>query len=166
MKIKGGKKRKKHTVKIQVGCSSKKKSFRGGKGMAEFSPMTLPKVPNALIGPPWSPSAANSNHYAHNLYKTDIVTTMKNPGSQQNFDYRWGKMWGGKKSKGRKYGQSINKSRKYGKQMKGGAINSFVPSDLLNAGRYLGYNVQNTWNGYFGYPPAVNPLPWVQSNLQ
>ena len=159
MKTKGGKKRR----KIQVGCANKYKKnkyFKGGRGMAEFSPMTLPKVPNALIGPPWLPSMpnlGNSNHYAHNLYKNDIVTTMKNPGSQQNFDYRWGKMWGGRKGNTRKR-----------KQFKGGAgaINNFVPSDILNVGRYIGYNAQNTYNGYFGYPPVVNPLPWVQPTIQ
>ena len=167
MKTKGGKKRR----KIQVGCANKSKKnkyFKGGRGMAEFSPMTLPKVPNALIGPPWLPSMpnlGNSNHYAHNLYKNDSVTTMKNPGSQQNFDYRRGKMWGGKK-------RSTKKLKRGGRRLKGGLkggggfIDKFIPSDVLNAGRYVQYNAQNTWNGYFGYPPAVNPLPWVQPNIQ
>ena len=148
--------------KIQVGCSKTKK-IRGGRGMAEFSPMTLPKVPNALIGPPWLPSApslANSNHFSQNMYNKDIVTTMQNPGSQLNYDSRWGKMWGGKSKK--------LKSRKLkGGKLKGGSIASkIIPSDILNAGRYLGYNAQNTWNGYFGYPSAVNPLPWVQPYIK
>ena len=162
MKTKRGRGNKgKYSRKIQVGCSS----LKGGRGMSEFSPMTLPKVPNALIGPPWSAAATNSNHYAQNLYKNDIVTTMTNPGSQQNFDYRRGKMWGGKK-------RSTKKLKRGGRRLKGGLkggggfIDKFIPSDVLNAGRYVQYNAQNTWNGYFGYPPAVNPLPWVQPNIQ
>jgi hypothetical protein len=158
----GRKGTRRNTRKIQVGCSKTKK-FRGGKGMAEFSPMTLPKVPNALIGPPWLPSApslANSNHFSQNMYNKDIVTTMQNPGSQLNYDSRWGKMWGGKSKK--------LKSRKLkGRKLKGGSIaGKIIPSDILNAGRYLGYNAQNTWNGYFGYPSAVNPLPWVQPYIK
>jgi hypothetical protein len=158
----GRKGTRRNTRKIQVGCSKTKK-IRGGRGMAEFSPMTLPKVPNALIGPPWLPSApslANSNHFSQNMYNKDIVTTMQNPGSQLNYDSRWGKMWGGKSKK--------LKSRKLkGGKLKGGSIaGKIIPSDILNAGRYLGYNAQNTWNGYFGYPSAVNPLPWVQPYIK
>ena len=153
--------------KIQVGCSKTKK-IRGGRGMAEFSPMTLPKVPNALIGPPWLPSApslANSNHFSQNMYNKDIVTTMQNPGSQLNYDSRWGKMWGGKSKKLKS--RKLKGGKLKGGKLKGGSIASkIIPSDILNAGRYLGYNAQNTWNGYFGYPSAVNPLPWVQPYIK
>ena len=158
---------KKHKMRIQYGCS-KRKRFLAQKGgssfLQEFSNVKLPPVPPALIGPDWTPTNMGSNHYGFNKYNTQIDYNTIQERSQINLSVNpWGKMWGGKKKKGRKSKRSMrtNKSLQKG----GSIINKLMPSDLLNVGRYASWNAGNIYNGYNGYKPTVNPMPWQQPAL-
>ena len=158
---------KKHKMRIQYGCS-KRKRFLAQKGgssfLQEFSNVKLPPVPPALIGPDWTPTNMGSNHYGFNKYNTQIDYNPIQERSQINLSVNpWGKMWGGKKKKGRKSKRSMrtNKSLQKG----GSIINKLMPSDLLNVGRYASWNAGNIYNGYNGYKPTVNPMPWQQPGL-
>ena len=156
---------KKHKNRIQYGCSKRKRPLaqKGGSSfLKEFSNIKLPPVPPALIGPNWSPTSIGSNHYALNKYDNQVDRNPIQERSQINLSINpWGKMWGGKRRKGRKGKKSIRK----GKQKGGSIINKLMPSDLLNVSRYASSNAGNIYNGYNGYAPSVSPLPWNQPNL-
>lgn len=154
--------KKSYKMRIQYGCSKRKRPLaqKGGSSfLQEFSNVKLPPVPPALIGPDWSPTNMGSNHYALNKYNAQVDYNPVQERSQINLSVNpWGKMWGGKKRKG-------SKSRRSMKQKGGSIINKLMPSDLLNVGRYASWNAGNIYNGYNGYNPTVNPMPWQQPAL-
>ena len=156
---------KKHKNRIQYGCSKRKRPLaqKGGSSfLQEFSNVKLPPVPPALIGPAWSSTNMGSNHYALNKYDNQVDRNPIQERSQINLSVNpWGKMWGGKKRILRKGKRSMRK----GKQKGGAWIDKIMPSDLLNVGRYASYNAGNIYNGYYGYNPTVNPMPWQQPAL-
>jgi hypothetical protein len=156
---------KKYKMRIQYGCSKRKRPLaqKGGSSfLQEFSNVKLPPVPPALIGPAWSPTNMGSNHYALNKYNAQVDYNPVQERSQINLSVNpWGKMWGGKR---RKRGKG-RKSRRSLKQKGGNIINKIVPADLLNVGRYASWNAGNIYNGYNGYNPTVNPMPWQQPAL-
>ncbi len=149
-------------MRIQYGCSKRKRPLaqKGGSSfLQEFSNVKLPPVPPALVGPAWSPTNIGSNHYALNKYNAQIDYNPTQERSQINLSINpWGKMWGGKRKKG-------GKSMRKGNQKGGAWIDKIMPSDLLNVGRYASYNAGNIYNGYYGYAPTVNPMPWQQPAL-
>ena len=157
--------KKSYKMRIQYGCSKRKRPLaqKGGSSfLQEFSNVKLPPVPPALIGPAWSPTNMGSNHYALNKYNAQVDYNPVQERSQINLSVNpWGKMWGGKKRKGGKG----SKSRRSMKQKGGSIINKLMPSDLLNVGRYASWNAGNIYNGYNGYNPTVNPMPWQQPAL-
>ena len=153
---------KKRKMRIQYGCSKRKRSLaqKGGSSfLQEFSNVKLPPVPPALVGPSWTPTSIGSNHYALNKYDNQVDRNSIQERSQINLSVNpWGKMWGGKRKKRRKGRRSL--------KQKGGAwIDKIMPADLLNIGRYASYNAGNIYNGYYGYNPTVNPMPWQQPAL-
>ena len=87
----------------------------------------------ALIGQPWSVlTSGNENYLSQNLYnKADVQTMMQ--------------IRGGKK---RRYKKS---------SIKGGGL---IPSDLVNFGREITYNVNSAYNALNGYPAPTNPSPY------
>jgi len=153
---------KKRKMRIQYGCSKRKRPLaqKGGSSfLQEFSNVKLPPVPPALVGPAWSPTNMGSNHYALNKYDNQVDRNPIQERSQINLSVNpWGKMWGGKKRK-------VGKCRRSMKQKGGAWIDKIMPSDLLNVGRYASYNAGNIYNGYYGYNPTVNPMPWQQPAL-
>jgi len=157
--------KKSYKMKIQYGCSKKKRSLaqKGGSSfLKEFSSIKLPPVPPALVGPNWSSTNMGSNHYALNKYDNQVDRNPIQERSQINLSVNpWGKMWGGKKIRGGKSRRSMRK----GTQKGGAWIDKMMPSDLLNVGRYASSNAGNIYNGYNGYAPSVSPLPWNQPNL-
>lgn len=153
---------KKHKMRIQYGCSKRKRPLaqKGGSSfLQEFSNVKLPPVPPALVGPSWSPTSIGSNHYALNKYDNQVDRNPIQERSQINLSVNpWGKMWGGKRKK-------RGKGRRSMKQKGGSIVNKIMPADLLNIGRYASYNAGNIYNGYYGYNPTVNPMPWQQPAL-
>ena len=87
----------------------------------------------ALIGKPWSVlTSGNENYLSQNLYnKADPQTMMQ--------------IRGGKKRRNKKG------------SIKGGG---FFPSDLVNFGRDITYNVNSAYNSLNGYKPPPNPSPY------
>ena len=163
-------------VIFQHGCASTRKynslaknrrqrqnrrQLGGSHFLHEFSNKVLPPVPNALVGPSWSPTSIGSNHYAKNNYNAQLDYNPKQEGNQIQLSGKtWGKMWGGKRK------QKINQTKKLGNKLKGGnMLNQLIPSDLINVGRYASWNANNLYNGYNGYASTVNPLPWNQPAL-
>ena len=66
---------KKRKMRIQYGCSKRKRPLaqKGGSSfLQEFSNVKLPPVPPALVGPAWSPTNMGSNHYALNKYDNQV----------------------------------------------------------------------------------------------
>ena len=88
----------------------------------------------ALIGQPWSVSTSgNENYISQNLYnKADPQTMMQ--------------IRGGKKRRHKKKGS-----------IKGGGL---IPSDLVNFGRDITYNISSAYNALNGYPAPPNPSPY------
>ena len=162
------KNKKNSKMRIQYGCSKRKRSLaqKGGSSfLQEFSNVKLPPVPPALIGPAWSPTNTGSNHYALNKYDNQVDRNPIQERSQINVSVNpWGKMWGGKRRKGKSKSRSRRSMRK-GMQKGGAWIDKMMPTDLLNVGRYASSNAGNIYNGYNGYAPTVSPLPWNQPNL-
>jgi hypothetical protein len=154
--------KKSYKMRIQYGCSKRKRPLaqKGGSSfLQEFSNVKLPPVPPALVGPAWSPTNIGSNHYALNKYDNQVDRNPIQERSQINLSVNpWGKMWGGRRRKGGKGRRSL-------KQKGGSIINKLMPSDLLNVGRYASWNAGNIYNGYNGYNPTVNPMPWQQPAL-
>ena len=165
------KNKKNSKMRIQYGCSKRKRSLaqKGGSSfLQEFSNVKLPPVPPALIGPAWSPTNTGSNHYALNKYDNQVDRNPIQERSQINLSVNpWGKMWGGKKRKGGKRKGSMRKGigRISLKQKGGNIVNKIVPSDILNVGRYASTNAGNIYNGYYGYKPVASPMPWNQPAL-
>ena len=161
-KNKKSKMSKKYKMRIQYGCSKRKRPLaqKGGSSfLQEFSNVKLPPVPPALVGPDWSSTNMGSNHYALNKYDNQVDRNPIQERSQINLSVNpWGKMWGGKRKK-------RGKGRRSLKQKGGAWIDKIMPSDLLNVGRYASYNAGNIYNGYYGYNPTVNPMPWQQPAL-
>jgi len=162
------KNKKNSKIRIQYGCSKRKRSLaqKGGSSfLQEFSNVKLPPVPPALIGPAWSPTNTGSNHYALNKYDNQVDRNPIQERSQINVSVNpWGKMWGGKRRQGGKGRKGRNGIKSM--TQKGGAwIDKIMPSDLLNVSRYASSNAGNIYNGYYGYPTTVSPLPWNQPNL-
>ena len=165
-------KNRKYKMKIQHGCSSKKYLAQNGGSnfLPEFSNKVLAPVPPALVGPTWSPTSIGSNHYALNKYDHQVKYNFEKEGNQINLSVNpWGKMWGGnRKNKNKKNNKSLknNKNQKNKTLQKGGSfIDKIIPSDLLNIGRYASWNAGSLYNGYYGYNPPVNQLPWSQPLL-
>lgn len=101
---------------------------------------------NALIGAPWSATNSetqpSSNHYAQNMYdKADPQLMMQ---------VRGGKRRGVKGSRGQ-----VRKSKRRG--LNGGALMDLVPSDLVNLGRDVTYNVGSAYSSLTGATQPVNP---------
>ena len=99
---------------------------------------------NALIGAPWSATNSetqpSSNHYAQNMYdKADPQLMMQ---------VRGGKRRGVKGSRGQA-------SKRRG--LNGGALMDLVPSDLVNLGRDVTYNVGSAYSSLTGATQPVNP---------
>jgi hypothetical protein len=94
-----------------------------------------------LVGSPWSATdgqaQATSNHYAQNMYKSD---------PQMMMEVRGGK---GSRGKGVK--------RRFRKGLKGGALMSLIPSDLVSLGRDLSFNVNSAYSSLTGATQPVNP---------
>ena len=163
---------KKNKIRIQYGCSKRKRHLaqKGGSSfLQEFSNKVLPPVPPALVGPNWSSTNMGSNHYALNKYDNQVDRNPIQERNQINLSVNpWGKMWGGKRRKGKSKSRSRSRSRRSMRKgmQKGGAwIDKMMPTDLLNVGRYASSNAGNIYNGYNGYAPTVSPLPWNQPNL-
>ena len=162
---------KKNKIRIQYGCSKRKRHLaqKGGSSfLQEFSNKVLPPVPPALVGPNWSSTNMGSNHYALNKYDNQVDRNPIQERSQINLSVNpWGKMWGGKKRKGGKRKGSMRKGigRISLKQKGGNIVNKIVPSDILNVGRYASTNAGNIYNGYYGYKPVASPMPWNQPAL-
>ena len=158
---------KKNKIRIQYGCSKRKRHLaqKGGSSfLQEFSNKVLPPVPPALVGPNWSSTNMGSNHYALNKYDNQVDRNPIQERSQINLSVNpWGKMWGGKKKKGRR--SMRKRSMRKGMQKGGNIVNKIVPTDLLNIGRYASNNAGNIYNGYYGYKPVVSPMPWQQPSL-
>ena len=95
----------------------------------------FPKIPAPLVGPAWPTSGAN--HYGLNSYKNQLLSGMTSERNQITLK-------GGRRSR----------------HMKGGL--NLIPNDVLNLARYGSYNSGSLYNGYLGYKPPVNPLPWSQ----
>ena len=88
----------------------------------------------ALIGQPWSVSTSgNENYLAQNLYnKADPQTMMQ--------------IRGGKKRRHKKKSS-----------IKGGGI---IPSDLVNFGRDITYNINSAYQSLNGHPVPASPSPY------
>lgn len=52
--------------------------------------------------------------------------------------------------------------RKRRRTMRGGTI---LPTNVVNVGRGMMYNLQTVANGLGGYKPPTNPLPYVQDKI-
>ena len=102
----------------------------------------FPKIPAPLVGPAWP--AAGANHYGLNSYKNQLLSGMTSERNQITL----------------KGGRGRGRRRSRSRHMKGGI--SLIPNDVLNLARYGSYNSGSFYNGYLGYKPPVNPLPWSQ----
>jgi hypothetical protein len=92
----------------------------------------------ALIGKPWSVDNTSGNYLAQNLYnKGDPQTMML--------------LRGGKKTR------SKNKKAKIRRGIIGGGL---LPSELVNFGRDIMYNVNSTYTTLNGYKPNPSPAPY------
>ena len=120
------------TRKIMKGCAKK---LRGGNFFS--------KIPAPLVGPAWP--AAGANHYALNSYKNQLLSGMASERNQITLK--------GGRGRGR---------RRRSRRLRGGSILNLIPNDVLNLARYGSYNSGSLYNGYLGYKPPVNPLPWSQ----
>lgn len=153
------KKSKKQKLYIMKGCSKRKcnstKRFSKRKtrkysigGDAPIAPYSLQQggtcssclglkggsnTNSALIGQPWSVlTSGNENYLSQNLYnKADPQTMMQ--------------IRGGKKRRHKKTA------------IKGGGL---IPSDLVNFGRDITYNVNSAYNALNGYKAPPNPSPY------
>jgi hypothetical protein len=96
------------------------------------------KIPAPLVGPAWP--GAGSNHYALNTYNNQLLSGMASERNQITLK-------GGRRRRSRQH-------------MRGGL--NLIPNDVLNLARYGSYNSGSFYNGYLGYKPPVNPLPWSQ----
>lgn len=141
----------------------------------------------AKVGPPWNGGDMNrwpgvggvagvTNHLAHN-------TNPFLPDPENSNSTLENKMVGGRKTK-RKRGKKTRKysvSRKHhmkktrrkrptkkrrhrSRRHRGGSHhgNTLMPQSLVNLGRNMQYNVQNSWNAFTGSKSPVNPDPQVQ----
>jgi hypothetical protein len=93
----------------------------------------------ALIGKPWSVDNTSGNYLAPNLYnKGDPQTMML--------------LRGGKKSR--------RKTTSKSKRAKGIIGGGLLPSELVNFGRDIMYNVNSTYTTLNGYKPNPSPAPY------
>ena len=103
----------------------------------------------ALIGSPWTASIGgwpgvngSANHYDLNTLKTGYLQTQI--GSERT---QQGGRSRAKKSKRLSYGGGL------------------IPQDLVNMGRTITSGASNVYNSLSGYPQAVSPMPYNNSQL-
>ena len=117
--------------------------LQGGNCGACAAPLFKGGAPEevALIGKPWSVDNTSGNYLAPNLYnKGDPQTMML--------------LRGGKKTRRRASSKSKNKRAK---GIIGGGL---LPSELVNFGRDIMYNVNSTYTTLNGYKPNPSPAPY------
>jgi len=110
-------------------------------------------IPGPFVGESWDPPSSkwpgvdgmsnNRNYLAYNNYPTDPQTAMR--------------LEGGSRSRSKRSNRRSNKRTK-SRSKRGGF--AFIPQDLVNLGRDVGYNLGSAYNGLNGYPAPVNPLPY------
>ena len=123
------------------GCGMSHKGMQGGAG--------LQPLPNALIGPPWTPAISGWPGVAGQDGITNYLSLNKyvpfDPQTQGVISERAGSLFLGKYTGGKK-------SKKRG--------GSFLLQDLVNLGRNISYGLGSAYNSLNGYPQPVNPMPF------
>ena len=111
-----------------------------------------PPIPGPILGSPWNTSAKglpgeNGIGGDRNYLASYAGSITKNPQLQMSMS-----------GSGYKTANSMVGGRRHKKTNKRGG--GFIPTDLLNLGRNVNYNINSAYNTFKGYNPPVNHLPY------
>jgi len=120
------------------------------KGGSFFKPAG--PIPGPILGSAWNTSAKglpgeNGIGGDRNYLASYAGSITKNPQLQMSMS-----------GSGYKTANSIVGGRRHKKTNKRGG--GFIPTDLLNLGRNVNYNINSAYNSFKGYNPPVNHLPY------
>ena len=113
---------------------------------------SAPPIPGPILGSAWNTSAKglpgeNGIGGDRNYLASYAGSITKNPQLQMSMS-----------GSGYKTANSMVGGRRHKKTNKRGG--GFIPTDLLNLGRNVNYNINSAYNTFKGYNPPVNHLPY------